>query len=208
MRALQYTPRWGYALALHSMFVLRARGRVPAPDPGRNNTALHTVRKLWNGRVWSSRREKGSNSPQSPSALRHSSVSFDTALRSCPVCIYCPGWGTDLDDPSPGRSRACPARLTTESRPVCHEPRRWWAMHSRRISLTATNQVAAPCASASSQTRRYEPGGRCVAPRYLSIPVSLDIPNAIHAMYISTGYDKLLISPGRPHSGGVRPSST
>ena len=26
-------------------------------------------------------------------------------------------------------------------------------------------------------------------------------------MNISTGYDNLLISPGRPHSGGVRPSS-
>ena len=42
----------------------------------------------------------------------------------------CLGGGTDFDDPNPARALVCPARPPTESRPVCYEPRRWWAMHS------------------------------------------------------------------------------
>ena len=62
-------------------------------------------------------------------------MSFGAVLRFCPARVCCLGWGTDFDDPCPARICVCPARPSTESRPVCHEPRRWWAMHSpRRIS--------------------------------------------------------------------------
>ena len=107
-------------------------------------------------------------------------VSFGTG-RFFPARVCCLGWGTDFDDPCPARICVCPARPSTESRPVCHEPRRWWAMHSpRRISHSDKLIVKAPCASAYSNTRRYEPGGRCVATWCLSVPVSIDMSDAIH----------------------------
>ena len=53
----------------------------------------------------------------------------------------CPGGGTDFDDPRPARIRVRPARPSTESRPVCYEPRRWRAMHSPLSPPNATIQV-------------------------------------------------------------------
>ena len=100
--------------------------------------------------MWSSRRVEALTHPGALSNLRHpkvsfgaapSKVSFGAAPRFCPARICCLGWGTDFDDPYPVRICVCPARPSTESRPVCYEPRRWWAMHSPFSSPNATIQV-------------------------------------------------------------------
>ena len=102
------------------------------------------------GRVWSSRRVEALTHPGALSNLRPpkvsfgaapSKVSFGAAPRFCPARVCCLGWGTDFDDPCPTRICVCPARPSTESRPVCYEPRRWWAMHSPFSSPNATIQV-------------------------------------------------------------------
>ena len=86
----------------------------------------------WYGRVWYSRRVEALTYTGALSPLRPPKVSFGAAPRFCPARVCCLGWGTDFDDPCPKRICVCPARPSTESRPVCYEPRRWWAMHSSR----------------------------------------------------------------------------
>ena len=77
---------------------------------------------------------KGSNPPLALyAACLPSPVSLDARRDRAPQ-TRCLGGGTDFDDPSPARALVCPARPTTESRPVCYEPRRWWAMHSPEMA--------------------------------------------------------------------------
>ena len=189
------------------MFVLRARGRVPAPDPGRNNTALQGMQTLEWPRVVLSM-SKGSNPP------------LALMLRVYPPrCLWTPAATVP-------RRPAVWAGEPTLTTPVRHGLSR--APHDpplravrsamspgaggRCTPLTwppnaTTSRSCAPCASAYSETRRYErptDGSFHLGIfRYLCLSTFLT-----RYMNISTGYDNLLISPGRPHSGGVRPSST
>ena len=102
------------------------------------------------------------------------------------------------------RALACPARPTTESRPVCHEPRRWWAMHSlRRPNSRRQSRSGHPGPQRILTRGHMSPTDGALQPcifRYLCLSTLLT-----RYMNVPTGYDKILIPPGGPPSGGVRP---
>ena len=190
------------------MFVLRARGRVPAPDPGRNNTALQGMQTLEWPRVVLSM-SNGSNPPPALTLRVYPNTGvFGRPPRSCPAGPAV--WAGEPTLTTPVRHGLSRAPHDPPLRAVrsAMSP----GAGGRCTPLTwppsaTTSGSCAPCASAYSETRRYErptDGSFHLGIfRYLCLSTFLT-----RYMNISTGYDNLLISPGRPHSGGVRPSST
>ena len=132
------------------------------------------------GRVWSSRRVEalriGSNPPRCPL----SPAPPQSVFRRC-AAIFAPRvsvvWAGAPTLTTPALHGSACAQHDPPLRAVrsAMSPGAGGRCIPPVTSLTATNLVKAPCASAYSNTRRYEPVGRCVAPRCLSVPVSIDI---------------------------------